>query len=103
MKKLDRHKIIERIRPFLLIAIGTLLMSTAYISVYDSASMVTGGFTGIAIIVKHQTTFWIEGGIPLWISTIVLNIPVFFIAYIVKGKHFVGRTLFSTTFLTIYL
>ena len=103
MKKLDRHKIIEMTRPYLLIVIGTLLMSTAYISIYDSASMVTGGFTGIAIIVKHQTTFWVEGGIPLWVTTIVLNIPIFFIAYIVKGKHFVGRTLFATVFLTFYL
>ena len=103
MKKLDKNNITERIRPFLFIAIGTLLMATAYISVYDSASMVTGGFTGIAIIIKDQTTFLVEGGIPLWITTIILNIPVFFIAYIVKGKHFVGRTLFATIFLTMYL
>ena len=103
MKKLDKHKIIELIRPFFLIAVGTLLMATAYISVFDSVGMVTGGFTGIAIIVKHQTTFLIPGGVPLWITTIVLNIPIFFVAYRVKGKHFVGRTLFATIFLTTYL
>ena len=103
MKKLDRTKLLEKTRPFLLIAIGTLLMSTAYISVYDSTSMVTGGFTGIAIIVKHQTAFWVDGGIPLWVTTLVLNTPLFVVAYIVKGKHFVGRTLFATVFLTMYL
>lgn len=103
MNKLKRENKIEIIRPFLLIAVGTLLMSIAYISVYDSASMVTGGFTGIAIIVKHQSTFLVEGGIPLWVTTIVLNLPVFLIAFVVKGKHFVGRTLFATIFLTMYL
>jgi len=103
MKKLDRTEMLEKTRPYLLIAIGTLLMSTAYISVYDSTSMVTGGFTGIAIIVKHQTAFWVDGGIPLWVTTLVLNTPLFVVAYIVKGKHFVGRTLFATVFLTMYL
>lgn len=103
MNKLKSENIIEKIRPFLLIAVGTLLMSIAYISIYDSTSMVTGGFTGIAIIVKHQSTFLVEGGIPLWITTIALNIPVFIIAYVVKGKQFVGRTIFATIFLTVYL
>lgn len=103
MNKLKSENIVEKIRPFLLIAVGTLLMSFAYISIYDSTSMVTGGFTGIAIIVKHQSTFLVEGGIPLWITTFALNIPVFIIAYVVKGKQFVGRTIFATIFLTVYL
>jgi len=97
MKKIDKSMILEKIRPFLLIAVGTLLMSTAYISIYDSTSMVTGGFTGIAIIIKHQSSYWIEGGVPLWVT------PLLIIAYIVKGKLFVGRTLFATLFLTMYL
>lgn len=103
MDKRSKYDNMEKIRPYLLILGGTLLMSIAYIAVYDSASLVTGGFTGIAIIVKHQSAFWIEGGIPLWVTTLVLNVPVFVIAYIVKGKHFVGRTIVATLCLTTYL
>lgn len=103
MQKINRDKISEGARPYILIAIGTLLMSIAYTSIYDTISLVTGGFTGIAIIIKHQTGFLIEGGIPLWITTLTLNIPLFFIAFIVKGKAFVGRTILATLCLTVYL
>ena len=37
---------------YLLIIVGTGLMATAITSCFDAAGMVTGGFSGIAILVK---------------------------------------------------
>ena len=39
--------------------------------------MVTGGFSGIAIIVKAGTKGLYGNGVPLWVPTLVLNVPVF--------------------------
>ncbi|MDQ9758468.1 YitT family protein, partial [Acinetobacter baumannii] len=49
---------------FLIIA-GTGLMALAISSVFDSAGLVTGGFSGAAIIIKKWTESLIDGGIPL--------------------------------------
>lgn len=88
---------------YILLLAGTLLMGVAYKSIYDMVGMVTGGFTGIAIIVKNQTQDLIVGGIPLWVTNTVLNIPVFIAAYKIKGKEFVKMTAVGALFLTIYL
>ncbi|MDD6182133.1 MAG: YitT family protein, partial [Lachnospiraceae bacterium] len=44
-----------------------------------------------------------EGGIPLWLTNIVLNIPVFLFALKIKGKRFIGRTVIGTVLLSFWL
>jgi uncharacterized membrane-anchored protein YitT (DUF2179 family) len=39
----------------------------------------------------------------LWLTNFVLNIPVFLIAYKIKGKQFIGRTLLATVLLSAWL
>ena len=52
---------------YLMIIVGTALMATAINSVFDMSGMVTGGFSGIAIIIKAGSQGIIDGGIPLWV------------------------------------
>ena len=101
MKKLfKKHSVIAA---YLLILVGTALMAVAYQCVLDPIGLVTGGFTGLAIIIKDLTQEVVEGGIPLWVSNTVLNIPVFILAYIAIGRKFVGRTLFGAIMLSVWL
>lgn len=89
---------------YLMIIVGTFLMGFAIKTIYDPISLVTGGFTGIAIIVKNATKNLFGGdGIPLWVTNYALNIPLFVVAYKIKGKHFIGRTFFATTSLSLAL
>lgn len=53
---------------YILIIVGTGLMATAITSCFDAAGMVTGGFSGIAILVKAWTKGVYGDGIPLWIT-----------------------------------
>lgn len=86
---------------FLLAGTGGVAFSIQCI--YDPISLVTGGFTGLAIIVKEFTSEIFEGGIPLWLTNVALNIPVFLIAWKMKGKYFIGRTLAGTFLLSAWL
>lgn len=61
----------------ILITAGTGLMALAIQCIYDPAGMVVGGFTGVAIVVKQLTLEKIPGGVPLWLTNLLLNIPVF--------------------------
>lgn len=82
---------------YILMTLGTCLMAVAINSIYDPITMVTGGFTGIAIIVKAYSE------IPLWFANIVLNVPIFLIGIKIKGFRFIARTLYSTLALSGWL
>lgn len=88
---------------YLLIAIGTCLMSIAINSVFDQSGMVTGGFSGLAIIIKRWTVGFIKGGIPLWVTNFCLNIPLFFIGMKAGGFRFVKKALAGELFLSTWL
>lgn len=82
---------------------GTALMAFACQCIYDPIGLVIGGFTGLSIIIKSISAMFIPGGIPLWVTNLALNAPVFLIGYIRLGKKFVGRTLFGTVMLSVWL
>ena len=82
---------------YIFMTIGTCLMAVAINSIYDPITMVTGGFTGIAIIVKALVD------VPLWLTNIILNIPVFLLGMKVKGFRFIARTLYATIALSAWL
>lgn len=88
---------------YLVIIVGTGLLAFGIKCIFDPVGLVTGGFTGIAILLKSVTGFFYEGGIPLWFANLALNIPFFIIALKLKGKRFIGRTMFATVLLSVWL
>lgn len=88
---------------YLMIVAGTAGIALAIQWFYDPVGLVTGGFTGIAIIVKMTSSAVVEDGVPLWLTNLILNIPVFLAAFRMKGKRFVGRTGFATLLLSVWL
>lgn len=101
MNTMEQNKNI--VAAYLKIIIGTGIMSLAIKCIYDPISLVTGGFTGVAILVKKMTETFMGTGVPLWLTNIVLNIPVFLVAWRIKGKKFIGRTAMATVMLSVWL
>lgn len=96
---LQNSKIIN----YIYLIIGTIFMAIAVNIVYEPLGMITGGVTGIGIVIKHFTEPFIEGGIPVWLTNIVLNIPLFIVAFYIKGGKFLKNTLIGSVSLTIAL
>lgn len=91
---------------------GTFLMAIAYKSIYDSAGMVTGGISGISIIIRRLSLIakesWKSGwfpqsGIPIWFTNIMLDIPLFIWAYCKKGIDYIKDTLAADALLTFFM
>ena len=82
---------------YLLILIGAFVMGFAIKNLYTPINLVTGGVSGIAIIMKNVS------GIPLWITNTICNIPLFLAAWKMKGWQFIKRTLFATAALSVSL
>lgn len=88
---------------YLLIVIGTGLMGFAITSAFDAAGLVTGGFSGVAIIVKAWTESFLEGGIPLWMTNFCLNVPVFLLGIKIRGFAFAKKAFIGDMCLTVWL
>lgn len=90
-------------KDYLRIMLGTTILAIALNLFFDKMHMVTGGVTGLAIIIKSfsLSTFGFE--IPLSVTNLVINIPLFLLAVAVKGKAFGFKTLFSTMYLSFAL
>lgn len=93
----------SKVWDYILLIVGTGLLAASIQCVFDPIGLVTGGFSGIAIIVKALTENLIPGGVPLWLTNLALNVPVFLVAYKIKGKRFIGRTLAGTFLLSAWL
>jgi len=90
-------------RDYLYIVAGVTLLAVAINMVFEPLEMVLGGVTGLAIVIKSITEPMIEGGIPIWLTNIAINIPLFLAAIFIKGKDFGGRSLFATFYLSFAL
>lgn len=100
---MNKQKLRKEFIHYISIIMGTFLMAAAVNLVFEPLEMVTGGVSGLAIIIKNFTSLWIDGGIPIWLSNIILNVPLFIGAYLLKGKTFLRNTLFATVSLTLGL
>ena len=70
----------QRLIDYLLIVVGTGLMAFAISSIYDPVGLVTGGVSGLAIMIKELTRAYVPGGIPLGWTNLALNVPIFLVA-----------------------
>ncbi len=95
----QKYKVID----YVLIIVGTTLLAIALNVYFEAMGLVIGGVTGLAIIIKDFTQGLWAGGIPLSVTNLGINIPLFFIAFMIRGKEFGGKSLFATVFLSIAL
>ena len=82
---------------YLIIVLGAFIIGFAIKNIYDPQGLVTGGVSGLAIILKDQA------GIPLWITNMCVNVPLFFLSLRLKGWKFVKRVLVAEAALTVSL
>lgn len=84
------------------IIVGTFLLAFPVNTIYDPMKMVIGGFGGLSIIIKYLLE---QVGIfaPVWLTNILLNVPVFLIAYFIFGKDFVAKTFFGAVAFAAWL
>lgn len=103
-KKLKRRQSIKRnLREIPLLIIGATLTALATKYVYDPAGLVTGGVTGLSIIAKSVGFRYYGLDIPLWMGSLIFNIPIFLYAIKQCGVKHVIRTGFVWAVLTAEL
>ena len=79
------------------IGIGVFLMAMGLAFFLEPNIIAPGGVTGFAIVIKKVSN------IPVYITNLVINIPLFIIGIITLGKNFGWKTLYATALLSLFL
>lgn len=79
------------------IVLGALLTSLGYNLFLIPAHLLTGGISGIAIVIYYLT------GLPIGAQNFVYNLPILYLAYRMFGRHYAFDTIFGTVVLSILL
>ena len=82
---------------YFLIMLGTTIAALGINQFLLPNNLVVGGLSGIAIIIEYISS------IPIGVTNILFNLPLFAIAIKQQGFRFVGRTMFAVVYLSIAL
>ena len=93
----------KKLAEYLLIVAGTAVIAVSLQFFLDPDGMVPGGFTGIAIIVKELTKGIVPDGVPLWVTNLILNVPMVPIVLTINGWDFAKRTVVGSLLLSFWL
>ena len=81
-----------RLKDALIIILGSTLLTVAVKYILDPSGLVTGGVSGLAIIVKSISGQNLPFEIPLWVTNVALNVPIFLYAWAKDGARSLIRT-----------
>ena len=93
----------ENILNYIYIIIGSTILAAGVNMFLAKIRLVTGGLSGLAIIIQYITEKQYGTGVPLWLTNIVVNIPLIAIAIKLKGRKFVGKSVFAAAYLSFAL
>lgn len=68
MSRFKIHITRNTLKNYLFMVVGTALMAFSIASVFDPVSLITGGFSGLSIIIRQLTEPLVPGGIPLSVT-----------------------------------
>lgn len=91
------NKLCKIIFSYISIGVGVFLMSIGLAYFLAPNTIAPGGVTGFAIVIEKTTK------IPIYITNLVINIPLFILGAKILGKITALKTLYATVLLSIFL
>ncbi|OZV13822.1 hypothetical protein CIW83_02465 [Tissierella sp. P1] len=82
---------------YILIGVGALLMAMSLIYFLAPNTIAPGGVTGFAVVIEKTVK------VPIYITNLALNIPLFIFGTKILGKETAMKTLYSTILLSLFL
>lgn len=93
----------KRYLDYVLIMLGISIAAFGVNQFLLPSNLVIGGLAGIAIVIEHVTKNTIGFGIPLWLSNIIINIPLFSISIKQRGFKFAAKSMFAAVYFSFAL
>lgn len=94
---INRDKWYKSLFSYTAIAVGVFLMSIALNYFLAPNTIAPGGVTGFAIVINKITN------VPIYITNLLINIPLFIFGAKILGKSSAIKTLYATLLLSLFL
>lgn len=94
--KYSKKEVLKFLRNFLFLTIGCALLAFGDVVFLVPCNIVSGGITGIAIIVDYYVKLAFPGFDSVDITIAILQVLLFFVGLFVLGKKFSLHTLFAS-------
>ena len=91
-RRIDRKAILRESKAIVLMTLMITVEALAVVMLYTPAGVVTGGVTGISMLISYAT----NGMIPNWIFVVIANTPLLFLAFRYLHIRFTVYTLLMT-------
>ena len=93
----------DKYKEYIDVLIGVTLIAITLNVFYVPNNLVTGGITGLGIVILELSKTHLGVGIPIWITNIAINVPLLLLTYKINGKGMFFKTLFGIASLTLAL
>lgn len=91
------NRFVDKVWEALLINIGIILIALGLIWFLEPNTIAPGGVTGLAIVIERMI------GVPIYLTNLMINIPLFIIGIMVLGKGTGLKTAYGTLGLSFFL
>lgn len=88
----------EHMRAYFMIAIGSIVGAAAYPLFLNAHHIAPGGLTGVTVVLNYLIP-----QLPVGITSLALNIPLFIMGYRSMGKIFAFRSLVATILFSVLI
>jgi len=85
------------VKNYLMIMFGITILAIGINVYYAPQHLVTGGVSGLSIVLEYAFK------IPLWLTNIIVNIPLFIIGIRIKGTEFAKKAIFGAIYVSVAL
>ena len=93
----------QKVMQYLEITLGAILFAVGLQVFYVPHGLVTGGVTGLAIIVLNLSETHLPFTIPLWVTNMGLNLPILFMGFKLMGRDVFIKSIYTIIALTVAL
>lgn len=87
----------EEVKNYLMIMFGITMVAIGINVYYAPQHLVTGGVSGLSIVLEYVFN------IPLWLTNIIANLPLFIVGVKIKGIEFAKKAIFGSIYVSIAL
>lgn len=107
-KLIDDHKLYSKrwFMDVLLILVGSLIVSSAYVFFISPFKIIPGGIYGISIILHYLSSGlipFLPEGLPIGVTALLFNIPLAFASYKLLGKGAIIKTVITFVSTSIFV
>jgi uncharacterized membrane-anchored protein YitT (DUF2179 family) len=96
-RRISWRQIVREVLDYLGIAIGVGITALSLVWLLIPNKIAAGGVSGLGVIIYHR---W---GIPVALTILYLNIPLFLISFRLFGLRYSGKALFGTFFISVMI